>query len=222
MNDNDGDNNDDDDKQYTSSPPSSALHAATGPLGRPRSTPVRERPGLSHPVTKRRSQVPHAHSWRARPICRAQLLKALVRTQDVENGSPAPAGNSREPYDEPGRLLPEPSNPFYDSEDPTTGGTGTQAKTRGRDPGLDLDPCRVLHENTLSPEVERRSSRQFSDRDFAVITVDSESVDDRTSQANSALSPGSSTSQDLPTSSPGITTAQELSSSSIAVFRRVR
>ena len=47
INDNDGDNNDDD-EQHTSSSPS-VLHAATGPLGRPRSTPVRERPGVSQP-----------------------------------------------------------------------------------------------------------------------------------------------------------------------------
>ena len=47
-NDDDDDDDDDDDEHITSSSPS-ALHAATGPLGRPRSTPVRERPGLSHP-----------------------------------------------------------------------------------------------------------------------------------------------------------------------------
>ena len=45
---NDGDNDDDDDDEHITSSPS-ALHAATGPLGRPRSTPVRERPGLSQP-----------------------------------------------------------------------------------------------------------------------------------------------------------------------------
>ena len=53
MNDIDGDNDDDDDEQHTSSSPS-ALHAATGPLGRPRSTPVRRGRDSPNPITKTR------------------------------------------------------------------------------------------------------------------------------------------------------------------------
>ena len=46
---------------------------------------------------------------------------------------PNTASCSRAPYDEPGRPLPEPSNPSYYS---TTQGTVTQDKTRGQEPGL--------------------------------------------------------------------------------------
>ena len=168
---NDDDNENDDDKHITSS--SSALHAATGPSGRPRSTPVRERPGLSHPhsvdaaVGSPLSQVSGVLSASPNKTEFGDLgvehssprpVKASAGVRNVRNDAPAPAGNSREPHDESGRLLPEPTNPIYDSTE--NEGTGTQTKTCGREPG----PVPLPQEDKLnSGQFSEVSSRQFSD-----------------------------------------------------------
>ena len=97
---------------------------------RPRSVPVRERPGLSHPhsvdaaVGSPLSQVSGVSSASPNKTEFGDLgvehssprpVKASAGVRNVRNDAPAPAGNSREPHDEPGRLLPEPPNPIYDS-----------------------------------------------------------------------------------------------------------
>ena len=123
---------------------------------------------------------------------RAQLLmnrhlQALVRTQDIENGSPAPAGNSRdsELNVAPGgnTRAANPSDSSTPQEDPrTTEGTGTQAKTRGREPGpVPQHPS--AHRRSQGRNASRfpgRNSRRFTSVNVFDISVDSESVDDQT------------------------------------------
>ena len=60
-------------------------HAGTGDAGSPPTCDQEAVTGSSCPLMARR------------PTSSAQLLKALVCTQDAENGTPAPAGSSREP-----------------------------------------------------------------------------------------------------------------------------
>jgi hypothetical protein len=164
MIDNDGDNDDDDDDDdghITSSP--SALHAATGPLGRPRSTPVRERPGLSQPhhqdavmgsscasPNKTESDEKREEN-RKEPVVTKLIrtdestdlsfVKASVGTRNIRDGAPAPAGNCRDselnvaPGGNTRAANPSDSSTLLDKDPRTIEGTGTQTKTCGREPG---------------------------------------------------------------------------------------
>ena len=60
------------------------------------------------------------------------------------------------------RLLKTRANPSGSSTTRSTQGTGTQGKTRGHDPGPDIDPCRFLHRATkLAPLCGKQNVARF-------------------------------------------------------------
>ena len=125
---NDDDDDDDDDVQRASIirhhvGNRGGVKANSPPEAKALGTPVSGTTGMvPHPSSKTRSWVPSCASpnktesdeRRKGPVVtklvRTDLsfVKASAGVRNVRNDAPAPAGNSREPHDEPGRLLPEP------------------------------------------------------------------------------------------------------------------
>ena len=148
--------------------------------------PSRERAGLSHPhsvdaaVGSPLSQVSGVCSASPNKTEFGDLgvehssprpVKASAGVRNVRNDAPAPAGNSREPHDESGRLLPEPTNP--------TKVNSRRFPNRGSsNPSADKES--VDDQTAIPTQEKRRSSRRFPNRDLSDASVDSESVDDPT------------------------------------------